>query len=117
MPWISRGEMRRLLRQLSRAEHRAESAQQSLDIERHDNRAAERHWSNMMLRARQIGAYPLPELASKSPLVPADLDAGPQPTDLDLGELEAVVAAGALSGVTPRDAENFLRREKGLPLI
>jgi hypothetical protein len=109
--WISRGEYRRLLRQVVRAERRYENALASLSSEREANRVSERWWANALLRAKQ--AYPMP-VESKSTAPAAEISApaelGPA---IDLGEYEALVAAAAEYGVDKTGVDQLLRRERG----
>lgn len=109
--WISRGEYKRLLRALARAERRAESYFAALADEREANREAERHWADMLLRAKQT--YPLP----KKPTQPVDspeLQSTSEVPGMDPGEIEALVLAGTEYGQTRADVIRFLRNERGL---
>lgn len=115
--WISRGEYRRLLRALARSERRADALQVSLEVERSENRRAERHWANSMLRARQIGAFPL-QPVQQLPSGRADINSQfEEVAYIDPGELEAVIAEGIAHGFTAKEAENMLRKDRGLPLL
>lgn len=114
--WIGKGEYRRLLRQLARAEQRATSAEASLDIERHENNRMIRHLTNAFLRSKAIGAFPL-QAEKPSPAITGPDSEQLVPVELDQGELDALIAVGEQYGVSPRDAENVLRKEKGLPPI
>jgi hypothetical protein len=110
--WLSPREYRGLLRQIARAERRATAAEQSLEIERHENRLAERHWSNQVLRKN--GAYP--QQAEKAePIAPRP----PRVFEpvIDQGELKALEQEARRLGLDPKVAEKVLREEKGLPLI
>jgi topoisomerase IA-like protein len=109
--WLSPREYRGLLRQIARAERRATAAEQSLEIERHENRLAERHWSNQMLRKN--GAYPQQgEKAEPAPRPPKVFE-----PVIDQGELQALQQEARRLGLDPKTAENVLREEKGMPLI
>lgn len=111
--WISKGEYKRLLRALARSEQRADNLFAALAEERTANREAERHWANMLLRAKQT--YPLPPKAVPIPSSdePELQPAGEVP-GMDEGELEALIAAGAQYGVDRASVIRTLREERGL---
>lgn len=105
--WVSKREYQGLLDRVAAAESRAAQAEESLELERHENRLAERHWSNAILRAKQ--AYPMaaekPVEATKPP---------PRQPVIDPGELEALQNEARRLNIDPREAERILRAEKGL---
>lgn len=103
--WLPRAEYDRLVTQV-------ESTQEALALERAENRRVERHWANMFLRRMQT--FPVPPTPSVAP--PVTNDFTPVPPDLDLGELEAFIAAGAEMGVSADEATRLLRMERGLPV-
>jgi hypothetical protein len=107
--WIPQAAYQLLVDQLAEKSSRIVALEQSLELERHENRLAERHWANSLLRAK--AAYPLtkepppvvkPALAE---LVPAH----------DPGEREALIAAAAAAGLEDpaREADRILREERG----
>lgn len=104
--WLSRSQYRSLCRQIARAERRASLAEEAACLERIENRRAERHWANALLRAKQ--AFPMVE----KPAVPSAPSAHTRPsTPWDEGELEALQAKAAELGIDPAEAINVLRRD------
>lgn len=85
----------------------------ALTEERTANREAERHWANMLLRAKQT--YPLPPklVPVQTPTEPELISTSEVP-GMDEGELEALVVAGAEYGQARADVVRFLRQERGL---
>lgn len=111
--WISRGEYRRLLRAIARAERRAEILFDALTDERTANREAERHWANMLLRAKQT--YPLPAKPAMPQLTDSPpLELASEVPGMDPGEVDAVVATGAQYGLDRASVIRTLREERGL---
>jgi hypothetical protein len=108
--WLARREYRSLLKQIARAERRALSAESALELERHENRLSERHWSNQLLR--KVNAYPQPDAKAEKPKPLAVFT----PT-IDPSELAALQTEAIRLGLNPKEAENVLRQEKGLPLV
>lgn len=79
-----------------------------IELERHENRTAERHWANSLLRAKQ--SYP--QQQEKTPEV-----SRPAPTLdqlVDPGEREALRAEAVRLGIDPVLADEVLRKERGL---
>lgn len=111
--WISKGEYRRLVRAALRAERRIDQLTEDLTVERAENRRAERHWADMLLRAKQT--YPLPAkptavpVPADSPLEPAGIIPG-----MDDGEVEALIATGATYGMSRDDAIRSIKQARGL---
>lgn len=103
--WISRSHYRLLLKQLARAEARVDELLR-----------AERHWANMLLRAKQIGAFPLAE-KTRAPIEQTTDDNQLISADIDPGELAVQVAEGAKFGYSAKEVENMMRKDRGLPLI
>lgn len=111
MPWLSRGEYRRLLRQLGRAEQRADQAESALSAERAAFMRDIRHLTSMLLR--RAGSYPLPEPA-KPAFVPDPVHWQPAPElPIDPGEYEALLATAADYGVDKAGVDSLLARERG----
>ena len=110
--WISRGEYKRLVRDLARSERRAEAYFTALEAERAANREAERHWADMLLRAKQT--YPLPKKPAVQEPPPPDLTPATEVPGMDQGEIDALVLAGAEYGQSRADVIRFLRNERGL---
>jgi hypothetical protein len=106
MPWISQGEYRRLLRQLAHAEERALNAEERLESERAANRRSERHWSNMLLRARQSYPEQPPE-----PTAPVAAEVLPS---YDPGELAAQLEAARSMGIPEAEARKMFFQWKGV---
>lgn len=104
--WVSRREYQGLLDRIAVAEARATKAEESLELERHENRLAERHWSNQLLRAKQ--SFPLAEAKSTPPPPPRTI----RPV-IDPGELAALEAEAVRRGIDPREAEKVLLAEQG----
>lgn len=109
MAWISKGEYRRLLRQLARAERRADQAESALYAEREHRMADIRHLVSMLLR--RANSYPLPtaQPAEPAPVPDTDLYAD-QP--MDPGEYEALLEAGLAMGLSQQDIEAKLAAER-----
>lgn len=96
------------VRRIRVAESRTERAETALELERHENRLAERHWANQLLRAKQ--AFPLqPEKEAK----PAPR-ANPVGTLIDPGELEALETEALRLGIDPARAREILYNEHGI---
>lgn len=113
MPWISRAEYRRLVRDKLRAERRADNLIDLLMAERAENHRAERWWSNALLRAKN--SFPLPVQPVVQPpdtpeLVPANQ---PLVAGMDDGEVEALIEAGRECGQDRVSVIEFLKRERG----
>lgn len=109
--WISRGEYRRLLRALARAERRADAYFVALSEERTANREAERHLTNMILR--KAGSFPQPKKVPVPESAPELTPSGEVP-GMDPGELDALVLTGSQYGVSRADVIRELRKERGL---
>ena len=105
-------ELREMARRMQSAERRAAEAESALSIERHDNSRTVRHLINSVLRAKEIGAYPLPVDKADKPAAASHRELTFEES-VDPGELEAVIAAGAAAGVSRDEAIAFLRKEKG----
>lgn len=102
--WLSKSVYKQLLRTLAEERRRARRAEESLELERHENRAAERHWANALLRAKQ--AFPMqPE---KQP--PREKPLVLEPV-LDPGVVEAHKQYAKDHGID-LDVEQYLRREQ-----
>lgn len=113
--WISKGEYQRLVRDRLRAERRADDLFAALTAERAANRTSERHWANMFLRSKAIGAFPQPREEPKTPapeLEPANPDT--LIPGMDDGEVEAVVATGQSYGVSREETLRLLKQQRGL---
>lgn len=111
--WISKGEYRRLLRLVRLGERRSEVLFDALMAERASNREAERHWANMLLRAKQT--YPLqPKPPSPLPVDGPPLEPASEVPGMDPGEVEALVEAGSQYGVPRADVIRTLKQERGL---
>lgn len=106
--WLAKGEYKRLLRELARAEKRALTAESALAAERTENRIAERWWADCVLRAKQA----LPLSARQTGTEPPD-EQLPVPV-YDDGELEAVIAQGAAYGVSAAEARRLFLQSKGI---
>jgi hypothetical protein len=104
--WINRTEYQRLSQQV-------EALQASLDVERAENRRAERWWSNMWLR--HMKSFPLPpkNIAVSSPTTASDLEPVPS-VAFDTAEMAAVVEMGQQYGVDRAEAERLYRQSKGI---
>lgn len=100
-------------RRLRLAERHAHEADTALAIERHEAFRMVRHLTNMLLRAKEIGAYPLQTSAEEK--AETVTDSRPQTFEeaIDPGELEAVIAAGLSYGISKEEAIKLLKREKG----
>lgn len=103
-----------LYRQMRVSERRAHEADTALTIDRHESFRTIRHLVNQFLRAKQIGAYPLPsseeEAASKAvpePRLPTFEEV------IDPGELEALIATGREYGISREDVIATIKKEKG----
>lgn len=101
--FLPRAEYDRLVRQL-------ETAQLALELERAENRRAERWQMNMLLRRAK--SFPLPEKPSVTEPVTEDNTVAP--TDIDPGELEALQEVGAQYGIDAAEVEEMLKRERGI---
>lgn len=110
--WLSRGEYKRLLRALARAERRADSCFAALADERAGNREAERHFANMLMR--RAGTFPLPPKPVAQSADGPELQPASEIPGMDPGEIEALVLAGTEYGQTRADVIRFLRNERGL---
>lgn len=98
--WLSKREYEQLTQ-------RAECAEQALELERHENRLAERHWANALLRANR--QYPKverdqPDMRAASIRMPV----------IDEGELAALTMEANRLGIDPEVAKQTLYAEKGL---
>lgn len=108
--WLSQKVYSLLTNQLAGAQNRITALEQSLELERHESRLAERHWANALLRARQ--AYPMqpdkPAPAAK-PLLGELVDL------VDPGERDALIAAARDMGFEnpASEADRILREERG----
>lgn len=103
--WVSKREYQGLLNQLKLAEERADKAEAALELERHENRRAERHWSNSLLRAKQS----FPQVEEKPPPPPPL----PRKPEIDPGELAALEAEAIRQGLDPARAREVLLQEQG----
>lgn len=112
--WISRAEYRRLLRQLDRAEQRADGAATELANERKEHYRMVVHLTNALLRSKAIGAFPMPEKAPAE--LPGELEPAALTLDqlMDPGEIEALVETGAQHGLDRASVLRMLEEEKGL---
>lgn len=100
--WLSRSTYRQLLRALAYERQRSRRAEQALELERHENRSAERHWANALLRAKQSFPKPEPAPAREPQLVLEPV--------LDAGIVEAHRQFARDHGID-LDVEQFLKRE------
>lgn len=110
--WVSSLEYSRLLTALDHAEQRAAAAEEALVAERAANREAERHWADMLLRAKQT--FPLPKKPMAQSTETPELQPASDVPGMDSGELEALVTTGAQYGVSRADVIRELRKERGL---
>lgn len=108
-PWVSRALYRNVLRQLATERRRAETVLEDLRLERHENRLAERHWSNQFLR--KMNAYPQQPLKEE-----AEKKSVSRTPTFDPGELAAVVEEAARLNIPVADARAMFAREKGIDL-
>jgi hypothetical protein len=106
-PWVSRALYQNVLEQLAKETRRAEAACEDLRLERAENRAMERHWSNQFLR--KMNAYPQQptreETADQPKFIP--------PPRYDPGELTAVIEEAMRLGVAEKEAKEMFAKEKG----
>lgn len=105
--WLSQAVYTLLEQQLTEARARIAVLEEALELERHENRKAERHWSNALLRARQA----FPQVEEKSPL----LTAVPREPELDPGELAALEDEARRIGIDPALAREVLLKEQVIP--
>lgn len=110
--WISRGEYQRLSEQLDRAEDRLDEATAALATERAENRRAERHFANMLLR--RAGTFPVPPVEKPPDFSAFEGELESVGPSIDPGELEAHVAEGAVFGLSAEEVEQRLRQQRGL---
>lgn len=102
--WLPKTEYDRLVRQV-------ESLQESLDIERAENRRSERWWARQV--QLKAGRWPMPEENAPSP--PAEsFTSTAYDSAIDDGELEAMIEAGKQYGVPAEEVKSMLLREKGI---
>lgn len=102
-----RSELRALLRRVHIAEQQAVEARSALELERHENREAERHWANALLRAKQ--SFPQP---SKQPARESMTAFEQVPTTAyDAGELAALEDEALRLGIDPARAKEILLAE------
>lgn len=102
--WLPRSAYRQLLRTVAEERRRARRAENALELERHENRAAERHWANMLLRAKQ--SYPMQTEKPKPVEQPLILE-----PVIDPGIVEAHRQFARDHGID-LDVEQFLKREQ-----
>lgn len=108
--WLPKAVYQLLREQLAGAQSRISELEHSLELERHENRLAERHWANSLLRARQ--AYPMQ--ADKPASEPKRAELVPV---VDPGERQALIETARSMGIEnpEQEADRILREEKGLP--
>ena len=111
MPWLSKAELRRLLRSIARAERRADRAESALELERLDNNKMTRHMTNMFLR--KSNTFPLVDKPAV-PVEPMEVQRGPR---YDPGELVALEAEAERLGLKKEDARSLFMREKDLDVL
>lgn len=104
--WLPRCEYDRLVKQV-------ESAQAALELERAENRRVERWYGDMFLRRMQTFPVPAKETIATPPSTDNFTASA---AEIDEGELEAFVAAGAEMGVPREEAVRLLKMERGLPV-
>jgi hypothetical protein len=106
--WISKGEYRRLLRQLATAEARFDRAVSDLATEREARMVDVRHLVSMLLR--KANTYPLPE--AKPAISPDPHTWEPvRDADMDPGEYEALLETAAAMGMSQTDLNRKLHEE------
>ena len=105
--WVNKAVYRALLRELAEQRREVRALREAVELERHENRLAERHWSNSLLRAKQ--SYPLTEKPAEPPKPATRLK--PQ---IDQGELEALQREAIRHGLDPSEALRVLEQEKGI---
>lgn len=109
MPWVSRGELELLRKQLADVEKRALAAEARLDTERAEKDRVTTHVLSMFLRAKEMGAYPIPSKDAPPPaaeVVPA----------YDPGELAAQIQAGTDMGIPESEVVARFFEWKGIPV-
>jgi hypothetical protein len=109
MPWVSRGELELLRKQLADVEARALAAESRLDAERAEKDRVTTHVLSMFLRAKEMGAYPVPPKDAEQPaaeIVPS----------YDPGELAAQIEAGRAMGIPEQEVVQRYFEWKGMPI-
>lgn len=108
MPWVSRGELDLLRKQLADVEARALAAEARLDAERAEKDRVTTHVLSMFLRAKEMGAYPVPPKDTEQP-------AAEVLPSYDPGELKAQLAAGRAMGIPPDEVADRFFEYIGIP--
>lgn len=109
MPWVSRGELELLRKQLADVEARALAAEARLDTERAEKDRVTTHVLSMFLRAKEMGAYPVPLKDAEQPaaeVLPA----------YDPGELAAQIEGGKAMGIPEAEVVQRYFEWKGIPV-
>lgn len=113
MPWLSRRELARLLKQLKNAERRATDAERALLAERERNRVRENELLNRVLTA--AGCYALP--TEPDTLTKTATQRSTEPTEMSALEeaiRDAYRTAATEVGYSAREADAmFERRRRG----
>jgi hypothetical protein len=107
-PFVSRALYRNVQRQLVAERRRAEALFDALELERRENRLAERHWANQFLR--KMNAYPQQPVKDDAEK-PTVRNFAPV---YDPGELAAVIEEAQRLGVSVADAKAMFAKEKGI---
>lgn len=103
--WLPRTVYQQLLRTLAYERRRVQRLEEALELERHENRTAERHWSDSLLRAKQ--SFPL----QKTPVPAREAELILEPV-IDPGVIEAH-KQWALEHNLDVDVEQFIRNNSG----
>lgn len=107
--FVAKSAYERACNEVAYLRERVGHLEEMLELERHEHRAAEKHWSNALLRAKN--SYPQQEKAEPVPRPVPTLD-----QLVDPGEREALRAEAARLGIDPVLADEVLRKERGLAL-
>lgn len=101
--FLPRAEYDRLVLQL-------ETAVLELRLERIENRRAERHMTNMLLR--RAGTFPVPPATPEASVTTSVTDNLAPIPPVDPGERRALIEAGAAVGVSAEDVDQLLELER-----
>lgn len=102
--WLPKLAYTQLLRTLAEERRRVRRLEEALELERHENRLAERHWSDSLLRAKQ--SFPM----QKTPVPVREAELILEPV-IDDGVIEAHKQWAKDHGIDI-DVEQFLKREQ-----